>query len=100
MHNLTPAAADGTTTNTTGSTDAAACMPSTTVPASELLRLQALADTPADGSTAVTDPSGPCGQLASALAELGLTANASTFLFEVSDKCYSVVQVVMQLPCS
>jgi hypothetical protein len=78
------AAADGTTTNTTGSTDSAACAAASAVPTSELARLQNLADTPADSSKAVTDPTGPCGLLASALADLGLVANASIFLSEVT----------------
>jgi hypothetical protein len=85
------AAADGTTTNTSGSTSAAACILSTaSVPAEEIPRLEALANTPASGSLrrrtlkAVTDPTGACGKLASALADLGLVANASTFLAEVS----------------
>jgi hypothetical protein len=89
---LTTFAADGTTTNTTAAADAAACTASTAVPASELPKLQALANTPADSARGVLDPNGPCSQLASALAALGLTANTSTFLSEVNEPLLTSVQ--------
>jgi hypothetical protein len=80
-------------TNVTGATDASACINATVVPASEMPRLLALANTPPDNSSSggrrlqgAVDPNGPCGVLAAALAELGLVANASTFLAEVRRK--------------
>jgi hypothetical protein len=109
--------ADGTTTNVTGATAASACINATVVPASEMPRLLALANTPPDNSSSgsrrlqgAVDPNGPCGMLAAALAELNLVANASTFLAEVRRKltaraasgdpgalhacCYAVISLV------
>jgi hypothetical protein len=59
------------------------------VPAEELPRLEALANTPAGSSLrrrglkAVTDPNGQCAKLAAALVEVGVVSNVSAFLSEV-----------------
>jgi hypothetical protein len=86
-HHVFRFVADGTTTNTTGATDASACIPTVVVPASELPALLELANTSATTGSrrlaAVDDPNGPCARLAIALEEKGLVKNASTFLGEV-----------------
>lgn len=89
--------ADGTDATIVGATSATQCSGVTVVPESKMKQLQDLAQTPsrdltlkglgrrllASRSLKSFEPDEPCSLLGEELAQLGLVANASTFLAEV-----------------